>query len=190
MSHIVEFYSSRRADSEGRQIEKIWGFSPSELEDVHDYIQWLFPLPEASAFNWDAPILTADDIRIFRADDELKKNLSKSFDVMLAFYGFRNQDQDIVRGNNYPQAAENWITPGDHNFLRLTRILRSMSLLGLETEAAQFLRALEVVYKEQPRIVGNSIGYWRAAVNVNGDLEKMGIRPVSGSKLDPKNLKS
>ena len=36
--------------------------TPEGLERTHDYIQWLFPLPERSSANPDAPRLSSADI--------------------------------------------------------------------------------------------------------------------------------
>ncbi len=37
-------------------IGEIWAWDDAALEDGHDFIQWLFPLPEPSAFVDDAPL--------------------------------------------------------------------------------------------------------------------------------------
>lgn len=58
----MAFYLGKEADSQGRTIEEIWEWDHEDLEDTHDYIQWLFPLQERSAFNPDAPVLTPEAI--------------------------------------------------------------------------------------------------------------------------------
>jgi Opioid growth factor receptor (OGFr) conserved region len=45
---IVSFYAGETPDSRGRKIEEIWNFNDRQLETVHDFIQWLFPLPTSS----------------------------------------------------------------------------------------------------------------------------------------------
>jgi Opioid growth factor receptor (OGFr) conserved region len=47
-------------DSEGRKLAEIWAWDFEELECAHDYIQWLFPLMEVSAFNPDAPLVNEE----------------------------------------------------------------------------------------------------------------------------------
>ncbi|HEY6287985.1 MAG TPA: opioid growth factor receptor-related protein, partial [Nitrospiraceae bacterium] len=61
--------------------------TPDGLERTHDYIQWLFPLPERSSANPDAPLLSLADIRAFGESEELRSNLVRSLVVMLRFYG-------------------------------------------------------------------------------------------------------
>ncbi|MFQ4137722.1 opioid growth factor receptor-related protein [Nodosilinea sp. PGN35] len=47
---IVPFYLGIQADVQGRMIQEIWSWNFEELECVHDFVQWLFPLPEKSAW--------------------------------------------------------------------------------------------------------------------------------------------
>lgn len=51
----------------------------------------------------------------------------------------------------------------DHNHLRITRILRSIRVLGLEEEAAAFLRALRDICDKEKRIGNNSLVFWMRA---------------------------
>jgi hypothetical protein len=57
------------------------------------------------------------------------------------------------------------LTSGNHNFLRISRILRSLSLLGLRTHATALLKCLEGIYAEDPHTIGaTTLGYWRRAI--------------------------
>ena len=59
---LIEFYRGIAPDSEGRTLADLWAFSDDEMEEVHDFIQWMFPLREPSRFNPDAPLLTDEDV--------------------------------------------------------------------------------------------------------------------------------
>ena len=76
MSQLIEFYRETGSDARGRNLERIWAYSDNEMEYHHDFIQWLFPLREPSQFNPDAPVLSDEDIRIFREDASLQENLA------------------------------------------------------------------------------------------------------------------
>jgi len=162
MSAIIGFYRGSTPDSRGRLLAEILAWDDDRLESVHDFIQWLFPLPERSAFNIAAPLLTPDDIAAFRGDPALQAALKHSFERMLQFYGFARDGVTIVHSSG---AAE-WLTQGNHNFLRITRILRSLSLLGVRAEAEDFLAALETLYTSgADRIIGpRTREFWRGAV--------------------------
>ncbi|MCX5577002.1 opioid growth factor receptor-related protein [Kaistia terrae] len=168
-SALVRFHAGVASDSQGRQIAEILGWDDDRLEFVHDYIQWLFPLPERSAFNPDAPILTTADIAAFRQRPDLQASLDAAFRRMLAFYGFEEVQAEggleIVRSAAFPQKASNWLRPGNHNLLRISRILRALTQLGLAHRARAFLVALETLYEEQGERIGPvTLSYWRQAV--------------------------
>ena len=167
---IPAFYLGQAQDSSGRTIEQIWSYDDYRLENIHDYIQWLFPLKERSKFNSSAPVLDDQAIREFRGNQELQKRLLISFQLMLKFYGFQlqeNQEQiRIDKSSDYPEKKRNWITPGNHNFLRITRILTSLNLLGLEPLSHAFLDCLEQIYTEEKDVIGaTTIRYWRDTAN-------------------------
>lgn len=90
---------------------------------------------------------------------------------MLAFYGFKlhidGGHEIVVKGENFGRASSNWVTPFNHNHLRITRILRCLRVLGLEQHAAAFFVALEKVCKENVGTMGpiseRSLDFWTKA---------------------------
>ena len=101
-SRLVAFYQGNGRDHRGRLLRDIHAFDFDELEFHHDYIQWLFPLPEPSGANPAAPLLTKEDIAAFERDESLRSALLTSFRLMLAFYGLdlliRGSECDVVPG--------------------------------------------------------------------------------------------
>ena len=158
-SPVLHFYAGG-TDARGRTLQAMLGQDDRWLEGCHDFIQWLFPLPEPSAYNACAPVLLASDIEAFRARPELRGRLLRAFGRMLAFYGF---GQGLERGAR--PGGDRWITPGNHNFLRISRMLRSLHLLGCDAQAASFLLALESLAQERAgRPIGDvTLRHWRAA---------------------------
>jgi hypothetical protein len=164
---LLQFYSGEGTDEQGRTIGDIWGYSHEMLESVHDYIQWLFPLADRSAFNPGAPLLDHETIGRFRRDEILRRNLERSLRVMLEFYGLAIAGHEILRVPSFSERSRDWLTPGNHNFLRLTRILKSLSLLGLENRARQLLKVLEDIDGKRPGIIGKrTLEFWKRAVQV------------------------
>ena len=81
------------------------------LENTHDYIQILFPLPERSIFVRDAPIVDASTCHTFRTNPELRKQLMRAVFRMLKFYSLsvERQDPQVVNDNNqktFPFASD------------------------------------------------------------------------------------
>ncbi len=144
MSRLVEFYRGTGTDSEGRRLDAILSWGDGRLEAVHDFIQWLFPLPEPSRFNPDAPLLTDDDIAAFRNEPQLRANLRRSFGRILSFLGLAETGTgEVGEASNFASRAPDvWDEP-NHNWLRITRILRCLSLLGLGNEAQALYRRLK-----------------------------------------------
>jgi hypothetical protein len=166
-SVLIRFYRHALDDHRGRSLSDIRAFDKARLEGTHDFIQWLFPLPEPSGASAHAPILSRDDIATFAADPALREELRKSLDVMLAFYGLaRTGSADttaVARGPNYAERSREWLDRS-HNFLRISRILRCLALLGCKPEARALLACLEEIVRENGWAVGSdTLGYWRRA---------------------------
>jgi len=120
------FLAGTGRDSRGRLVADVLGFSDEQLEDIHDYIQWLFPLATRSGAQPDAPVLTQAEIDAIRAEPRAQENLKKATERMLRFY----------RNTRW------WLTTFDHNHLRITRIIHSLRLLVGQDEAQRFHSAI------------------------------------------------
>lgn len=168
-SAIVDFYLGKIPYKRGYTIDQIWNWNYEQLEDVHDYIQWLFPLTQPSNFNRNAPILTQSDIEQFHNSDKLKSRALTSFKTMLQFYGLQCLENDdslkITPSDTFKERKLEWLNWGDHNHLRITRILTSLRLMGLENYAIAFFQCLENIYHtEKDNIDARSFAYWKNAV--------------------------
>jgi len=136
MSRIVDFYLGKTKHPRGIHIEAIWEWSYAQLELEDTYIQWLFPLTERSGAVPSSPVLAGEDIREFQHSPDLKERVRRSLITMLAFYGFTmtsiEHDQPLIEPSpEFEDRTKSWVTVNNHNYLRITRILRSLTLLGL-----------------------------------------------------------
>ena len=84
-SWIIRFYEGEAPDDRGRSLRQIWRWPDEKFERVHDYIEWLFPLPEPSSFNPEAPILDEQTIREFRSSLNSAQACAAHYLRMLAF---------------------------------------------------------------------------------------------------------
>jgi len=180
-SRLLDFYSGVGTDDRGRYLKEMLQWPDARLEEVHDYIQWMFPLAERSGFNIHAPVLTPPEISEFRSNPELRQNLKASFVRILGFYGLilsGSHPLKVKRALHFEEASRNWISPGNHNHLRITRILKSLLTLGLEEEARAFYDCLEDIYGAEcatsnPGISEATFSFWQRAANV-----KQGESPI------------
>jgi hypothetical protein len=166
---LLLFYRHEATDTSGRTLDQIRSWPTELLESVHDYIQWLFPLRERSLFNPHAPVLDDPQIEAFRSDERLRGELRKSFETMLSFYGLELSNEHgrkwIREGPLFSERSRVWLTQGNHNFLRITRILTSLRTLGLEELGKTFFDFLDRLYAEHSQIIGRvTYSYWKQAV--------------------------
>jgi DNA-binding transcriptional regulator/RsmH inhibitor MraZ len=109
-SRLIQFMRGESRDHQGRTIDDILAFDDFWLEHTHDFVQWLFPIPEASRANPMAPILTQEDCDVVKRDSDLRQQQTKALDRMLAFYG-------LVRRNGVIEALPG-LNPRDHIWLK------------------------------------------------------------------------
>jgi hypothetical protein len=146
---VLLFLEGRGKDNAGRSIEQVLAFDEVALERNHDFIQWLFALPERSRSQPQSPILTDEEIAAVRNSSVASDNLERATLLMSEFY----------RRNDH------WLRAHDHNHLRITRIIRSLNLLRGAARARQFLDLIE----ERVAAAGNPVSsesrkYWRRAL--------------------------
>ncbi|OAG18561.1 hypothetical protein CC77DRAFT_1022115 [Alternaria alternata] len=131
---IVRFYDPDiyAKDALGRQLHQILAWPDQRLESSHNYIQMLFPLPEGSPFNMEAPIINLEVMQAFRSRSELRQELRRSFERMLSFYGFKEsskseeelqREKDSAPGADKSVASTSSFPPGAHTNISASKLL-------------------------------------------------------------------
>jgi hypothetical protein len=90
----------------------------------------------------------------------------KSFKRILTFLGLSLSDKgEVVEGQNFTaRVPDAWASP-NHNWLRITRILRSLTLLGMEGQAQALYERLDAIYRSRKfPIPANTFSYWTEVV--------------------------
>lgn len=192
MSSILDFYRDEASWDKSKapnpsgysHFDIVRNWSDDDWEGIHDFIQWVFPLKEPSQFNPDAPLLTDEDIAIFRTDDELKQALFLSFHRFLKFLGLRCEHKDgqwVTSPMQPGQVFDEFFTKAEldkkhrvwehpnHNWLRITRCLHSLRLLGLEYAAESFFNGLCELYNQNRGITPDTFQYWQDAAQGGSD---------------------
>jgi len=130
----------------------------------HGYIQWLFPIRE-SGMNASSEELQPHEIQIIRNDPTCQARVIKSLELMLDFYGFvlkNPQTGELERSSNYIGRFRN-LNWSSHNYLRITRILKSLGELGFEhmkkNIVAKFIEECFVT-EALPNIKRSLVDYW------------------------------
>ncbi|XP_030054871.1 opioid growth factor receptor-like protein 1 [Microcaecilia unicolor] len=120
---------------DGVYIEEIlskWKGDYDKLEHNHTYIQWLFPLRE-QGLNFYAKELTAYEIEEFKKTKEAIKRFLLAYKMMLEFFGIKltSKTGNVTRAANWQERFQH-LNESQHNYLRITRILKSLGELGYE----------------------------------------------------------
>ncbi|XP_063047364.1 opioid growth factor receptor-like protein 1 [Engraulis encrasicolus] len=130
---------------DGIYVEEIlnkWRGDYEKLEHNHTYIQWLFPLRE-QGLNFFAQELTQDEIKEFQSTREAKRRFLLAYTIMLDFFGLKLLDKNgnVDRAANWKDRFQH-LNESQHNYLRITRILKSLGELGFEAFKPPLVRQL------------------------------------------------
>ena len=148
---LFNFYQGTGKDIQGRTFQQMLEMTDLELERSHTVIQWLFPLTEPSQHNPSAPLLDEETIRAMKIDDRCRSNLYLAAERIWNFLV-----EDYV-------GRPTWIRPKNHNFLRLTRIIKCFTLFQLHP-AASFYALAKKYYSQFPKVIGEETWkFWQEA---------------------------
>lgn len=175
MPDLVAFYRGQLKNSSGHSLEDMWKWDEDRLERGHTYIQWMFPNDEASKKVPGSPVLTESVIAEFRGDVDLRKRLLKSFNVFVDFLGLHpeiiyqdNKRLRFEKNADFESKSSNWLNQGNHNHLRITRVIRSLKLLGCGKVADKFYESLMQIAEENPgKISETTKQFWKEAVELS-----------------------
>lgn len=146
---IHAFLAGIGRDGSGRRLAEVLAFNDARIEGVHDFVQWCFPLSEASRAVPGAPVLAATEAAAIRADAAARDGLSAALDRMTRFY----------------RDTDGWLRPYDHNHLRITRIITAVSDLVGRAEAEAFHTfVMERNAAAGAPVNAGSLEYWKRAL--------------------------
>lgn len=168
---LLTFLRGTGYDSRGRKLEDILGWDFDRMETVHDYIQWLFPTDEASRFNMGAPLLDSKLQHLIREEPALQASIRRNFTRFCSFLGLEvhlasTEPLSIRKASNFESRIADCWTGGcggkgsNHNWLRISRVLRSLRLSGLDDEATSFMACLEALHAEGVECT-SAMSHWR-----------------------------
>ena len=136
---LAAFLSGEGPDSRGRMLCDILLKDDLWWEKTHDYIQWVFPTREKSVYNPLAPVVH-DPNKI--ATPFMRESLFR-------FLDFLNRNRD------------SWIRKGNHNQLRISRVLASLLLFRYKEEASNLFLYLAELERSFPKELEEGMRYWR-----------------------------
>ncbi|XP_067876218.1 opioid growth factor receptor-like protein 1 isoform X2 [Heterodontus francisci] len=164
----LKFYMQEIAlKPDGVYIDEIltkWKGDYDKLEHNHTYIQWLFPLREPG-LNWHAEELTAEEIKEFLKTKKAKSNYLQVYEIMLDFFGMKLEDKStgsVARASNWKERFQH-LNESQHNYLRITRILKSLGEFKFESFQIHLVRFLlheALVEETLPNMLHSALEYF------------------------------
>ena len=121
--NILDFLEGVEPNINKLYIQDIWDLSDEEIENTHDFIQWLFPTDKPSRYNLAAPVLDKQDILNVQNSEKAQTNLKYSANWFL----------------NFLDRHSYWIDKNDHNQLRIKRVKKCLRLLIDKKLSEKFL---------------------------------------------------
>ena len=118
--YIFSFLELIGLDYQHRSLKDIWPSSNNQIERALDFIQWVFPTTEPSHNVYRGLALSANDLKLVINSDRARASVLKSSEWFL----------------NFLTKNKNWTCGHDHSHLRITRMFRSLKLVG-ETATAE-----------------------------------------------------
>ena len=147
-NRLVQFILGTGTDHRNRTIEDILDMDDFWLEHIHDYIQWLFPIPEAGRFNQFAPVLDPATRDCFAENPQLRQQQRRALDRMLRFLGLARNEALITATAELNPRDHIWLKAGGHNQLRITRMIRSL----------HYCHQTELAISLMVAVVGSNVG--------------------------------
>lgn len=164
---------------DGVYIEEVlnkWKGDYEKLEHNHTYIQWLFPLRE-QGLNFYAKELTTYEIEEFKKTKEAIRRFLLAYKMMLEFFGIKLMDKtgNVARAVNWQERFQH-LNESQHNYLRITRILKSLGELGYESfksPLVKFILHEALVENTIPNIKQSALEYFVYTIRDRRERRKL-----------------
>ena len=151
-------------------FNEIFRFSDKQLENVHNFIQLLFPNVAPSPYNPNAPLLTDLIKTAIKHDTNLQQSVKQCLDHMLSFYGLKREGDVISIDPAKDSQHDKWKTSKNHNHKRLSRIMHCLNELGF-AKCAQSLK--ECLLENASEVISRRVkNVWTNEVKYNGELDE------------------
>ncbi|KRW82300.1 hypothetical protein [Marinobacter sp. P4B1] len=139
-------------------ILSISQWSNEALESGHDWVQRAFPTTQRSAVTGENHRLTESDVEQMAQDRDNMAKLSNNTNRFLTF--MKSDPRAMTTGFN-------------HNYQRVTRVIESLNLFGLEDAARAFYSELISAFRaRQMAVPASDRDYWLPALYGNTSVRK------------------
>jgi hypothetical protein len=168
-TELYNFYCHKGTDAAGRTFDDIMAFNDEQLEKVHDYIQWIFPSLTPSGSQPQSPILDEETISVFKQSYIFSKRFHDALIKIFHFWNIPVIKGESISTDDMNTEGFEWLLRGNHNQLRISRVLESTRLLGYKDVTRDlFNKLVKFVGNTQPyqhQLTAKNIAYWYQAAS-------------------------
>lgn len=164
----LAFLEGKGMDGNGRMIDDYLLFTLDKWEECHNHVQWAFPSHIPSEYNTNAPVV---DMKRFVENLSAvgRDNVMLLVEAYLRSLGFQYTEQKW-RMDMSNERTRIWVTPYNHNYQRITRLLNLLSHLDPELAKhlwGEFIDVAEIAsecsHMHIPFISAMTVVYWSKA---------------------------
>lgn len=140
------FLDGKGMDGNGRYISEYFEFDRDKWEECHNHVQWAFPSHIASRFNINAPVVHDMDEFALAMTINASNNAQRLMEAYLDSLGFVMGSDDHYRFDPTSERNKIWLTPFNHNYQRISRLLNFLYHTDIDMchhVFSEFLRAAE-----------------------------------------------
>lgn len=175
-----EFLLNKQKTGSGKTYTQILGYNKKQLEDDHQFIQWLFPLPQPSQYAKNVPVIDIKElITNIKHHSYILPSLQLSYHLMMKHWGFDIKYSNKLgvgfTKNPFKHCPGNYLNYtgscppkylkleliddtkikllNGHNELRLSRVLQSLVYHGLKDLAIYTLSQI-LTYTKPIKSIG------------------------------------
>lgn len=152
---VIQLFICNGKDPEGRAIDDMIKFNDEQTEACHNHIQYMFPLHEKSLHAIVSPVISNTTRLILESSPLARKNMKKCLARFRQFLGIDPKDE---------KKQVWWCNHGNHNLLRITRVIRSLRLFGMEMDAHAFYTEVLAIASKCGFNEEKTLWFWERAM--------------------------
>lgn len=157
MSAYPQFLSGFCPDGHGRYITDLNVRTDEEIENDCTALQWLFPTHEQSPIEPAAWKLDTEDIYTIQRNTRALWRHREAMERMMQFYADNKM----------------WLTVGDHNHKRITRIIMNISFIWGMDDARKFWRFIFAMHSRAGCPVNETtLKFWSDAAGIYSEFKR------------------
>lgn len=160
---VIKFLAGKEIDNDGRCLAHYLDFSPEDWEAKHDVIQWAFPNHVQSKFHPSSPVVEVGRVMKHPDIHQAQANMATLFFSYLSSLSIDlGEDEEffLTKPNPY------WLESGNHNHLRITRVIIALRLFKMDIIAEKFGKFVLQLPAKYPYAINNTtVGFWHKALH-------------------------